>query len=67
MATAIARSLSPKPTGRIFESPETGAYPKSKTIAERAAWDFIQNEGSALELSVINPVAVFGPVLGRAP
>jgi dihydroflavonol-4-reductase len=47
-----------------LESPETGAYPKSKTIAERAAWDFIQNEGSALELSVINPVAVFGPVLG---
>jgi dihydroflavonol-4-reductase len=47
-----------------LESPETGAYPKSKTIAERAAWDFIQNEGGALELSVINPVAVLGPVLG---
>ncbi|MEI9916020.1 MAG: aldehyde reductase [Methylovirgula sp.] len=45
-------------------SPEVGAYPKSKTIAERAAWDFIQNEGGALELAVINPVAVFGPVLG---
>jgi nucleoside-diphosphate-sugar epimerase len=40
-----------------------GAYPKSKTIAERAAWDFIAREGG-LELSVINPVAVFGPVLG---
>jgi dihydroflavonol-4-reductase len=47
-----------------LKSPETGAYPKSKTIAERAAWDFIQKEGGALELSVINPVAVFGPVLG---
>ncbi len=47
-----------------LESPEVGAYPKSKTIAERAAWDFIQNEGGALELSVVNPVAVFGPVLG---
>jgi nucleoside-diphosphate-sugar epimerase len=47
-----------------LESPETGAYPKSKTIAERAAWDFVHNEGGALELSVINPVAVFGPVLG---
>ncbi|MEJ0052363.1 MAG: aldehyde reductase [Methylovirgula sp.] len=45
-------------------SPEVGAYPKSKTIAERAAWDFIQSEGVALELAVINPVAVFGPVLG---
>lgn len=40
------------------------AYVKSKTLAERAAWDFIAKEGGALQLSVINPVAVFGPVLG---
>ena len=40
------------------------AYPKSKTIAERAAWDFIAKEGGALELSVVNPVFVQGPVLG---
>jgi len=40
------------------------SYVKSKTIAERAAWDFIAKEGGALELSVVNPVAVFGPVLG---
>jgi nucleoside-diphosphate-sugar epimerase len=39
-------------------------YAKSKTLAERAAWDFIADEGSDLELSVINPVGVFGPVLG---
>lgn len=39
-------------------------YTKSKTLAERAAWDFLAREGGALELSVINPVAVFGPVLG---
>ena len=43
---------------------DTGPYPKSKTIAERAAWDFIAKEGGALELGVVNPVAVFGPVLG---
>jgi nucleoside-diphosphate-sugar epimerase len=41
------------------------AYVKSKTIAERAAWDFMTREGGTLELSVVNPVAVFGPVLGR--
>ena len=41
------------------------AYVKSKTIAERAAWDFIAKEGGGLELAVINPVGVFGPVLGR--
>jgi len=37
---------------------------RSKTLAERAAWHFIASEGGALELSVVNPVAVFGPVLG---
>ena len=40
------------------------AYAKSKTLAERAAWDFIAREGGSLELSVVNPVGVFGPVLG---
>jgi nucleoside-diphosphate-sugar epimerase len=40
------------------------AYAKSKTLAERAAWDFITKEGSGLELTVVNPVAVLGPVLG---
>ncbi|MRX07027.1 NAD-dependent epimerase/dehydratase family protein [Pseudoduganella sp. FT25W] len=39
-------------------------YQKSKTLAERAAWDFIAREGGGLELSAINPVAVLGPVLG---
>jgi nucleoside-diphosphate-sugar epimerase len=44
--------------------PEMSAYVKSKTLAERAAWDFMSREGGALELAVVNPVAVFGPVLG---
>jgi nucleoside-diphosphate-sugar epimerase len=39
------------------------AYAKSKTIAERAAWDFMAREGGALELAVVNPVGVFGPAL----
>ncbi len=39
-------------------------YVKSKTLAERAAWDFVAREGGSLELSVVNPVGVFGPVLG---
>lgn len=38
-------------------------YIKSKTIAEKAAWDFIAREGGKLELSVVNPVGVLGPVL----
>jgi nucleoside-diphosphate-sugar epimerase len=40
------------------------AYAKSKTLAEKAAWDFVAKEGAGLELSAVNPVAVFGPVLG---
>ena len=39
-------------------------YAKSKTLAERAAWDFVAREGGSLELSVVNPGGVFGPVLG---
>lgn len=39
-------------------------YTKSKTLAERAAWDFVGREGAGLELAVVNPVGVFGPVLG---
>jgi len=40
------------------------AYHKSKVLAERAAWDFIQNEGGDLELTVMNPVFILGPSLG---
>jgi nucleoside-diphosphate-sugar epimerase len=43
---------------------DVAAYAKSKTLAERAAWEFIAREGGNLELSVVNPVGVFGPVLG---
>ncbi|HEU0182149.1 MAG TPA: NAD-dependent epimerase/dehydratase family protein, partial [Agromyces mariniharenae] len=40
-------------------------YVRSKAVAERAAWDFIDREAPDLELAVVNPVAVFGPTLGR--
>jgi len=43
---------------------DVAPYTKSKTLAERAAWDFIEREGGRLELAVVNPVGVFGPVLG---
>ena len=41
------------------------AYAKSKTLAEWAAWDFInaQTDATPMELSVVNPGPVFGPTL----
>lgn len=40
-------------------------YPKSKTLAERAAWALVQTlpPGQRFELAVINPGFVVGPVL----
>lgn len=41
------------------------AYAKSKTLAERAAWDFVEKEADGkLELAAINPVLIMGPALG---
>ncbi len=37
------------------------AYPKSKTLAERAAWEYARESG--LELVAINPGGIFGPLL----
>lgn len=44
---------------------KSGAYEKSKTLAERAAWDFINSPENInkMELSSVNPSNVFGPVL----
>lgn len=41
------------------------AYLKSKTLAEKSAWDFIQNQegGTQLELVTVNPGPIYGPTL----
>ncbi len=46
------------------DAPGVSAYAKSKTLAERAAWNFINREGGSLELSAVNPVGIFGPTFG---
>jgi dihydroflavonol-4-reductase len=46
------------------EGPGVNPYIRSKTLAERAAWDFIEKEGGELELAVVNPTGIYGPVLG---
>lgn len=42
-------------------------YARSKTLAEKAAWDFIASQPSdnAMEFVSVNPGAVFGPPLGK--
>jgi dihydroflavonol-4-reductase len=44
------------PIGRV-------AYTKSKTLAERAAWDFVKSQAPEIALTTINPVLVLGAPL----
>jgi nucleoside-diphosphate-sugar epimerase len=45
------------------DGPRATPYYKSKTIAEKAAWAFAESNG--LDLAVINPGMVLGPLLGK--
>ncbi len=44
---------------------EVGAYERSKTLAERAAWEFVDGlpEAEKIEFVTINPGLVLGPIL----
>jgi dihydroflavonol-4-reductase len=46
------------PVGRV-------AYTKSKTLAEKAAWDFIKESAPEIALTTINPVLVLGAPLDK--
>jgi nucleoside-diphosphate-sugar epimerase len=65
-----AVGYSPKPGAEYTEAdwtdpgtPGLPAYPRSKAIAERAAWDFIAQEGGGTELVAVNPTFILGPAL----
>lgn len=65
-----AVGYSPKPVRDYTEAdwtdpdtPGLAPYPRSKTIAERAAWDFIGTEGGDTQLAVVNPTFIAGPSL----
>jgi dihydroflavonol-4-reductase len=67
---ATSRPLS-EPDGESDETVWTdgddvhaGAYARSKTIAEKAAWDLIGSHGNGTTLAVVNPALVLGPVFG---
>jgi nucleoside-diphosphate-sugar epimerase len=68
-----AVGYSPKPVRDYTEAdwtdPDTPGlppYPRSKAIAERAAWDFIETEGGDTQLVVMNPTFIPGPSLVAA-
>jgi len=45
------------------DTPGLHPYPRSKTIAERAAWDFIADKDAGIELAAVNPTLILGPTL----
>lgn len=47
------------------DAPGTTAYAKSKTLAERAAWKFAEEDAPEMQLTSINPGFVAGPPLGQ--
>ncbi|MET0703021.1 MAG: aldehyde reductase [Mycobacterium sp.] len=66
-----AIGYSPKASGLPYDETDWTAteqqpnsYVKSKTLAERAAWDFAATHPGGPELTVLNPVGIFGPGLG---
>lgn len=70
-----AIGYTPKPGAEYTEDdwtdpdmPGLPPYPRSKTIAERAAWDFMRGEGAQAEteLVVVNPTFILGPPLTAA-
>jgi dihydroflavonol-4-reductase len=68
---AIRNSGEERPERQLTEEdwtdptlPGLSPYVRSKTIAERAAWELVGENGQADRLAVVNPVAIIGPVLG---
>ena len=47
------------------EATQADKYRASKTLAEKAAWEFVKSKGAELswDLVVLNPPFVFGPVI----
>jgi dihydroflavonol-4-reductase len=67
---AVRHGRAPSPDAPYSEADWTDAddlrrtpYVRSKTIAERAAWDLVRERGAESRLAVVNPGAIIGPVL----
>jgi dihydroflavonol-4-reductase len=65
-----AIGYTPKPSAEFTEddwtdpgTPGLAPYPRSKAVAERAAWDLMERDGGDTELVVVNPTFILGPTL----
>ena len=68
MGDVKAGNLTPDSWSSRDRNSRLPAYQKSKTLAESAAWEFVQSQpkdGHQLELVTINPGAVLGPALSQ--
>ncbi len=64
LAPGAADALADETVWTDPDLPGVGAYTRSKTIAERAAWDLMASSGGETQLATINPGLVLGPVMG---
>jgi nucleoside-diphosphate-sugar epimerase len=48
-----------------LDFPTLSPYVRSKTIAERAAWELAREQGAERRLATVNPGAILGPLLSR--
>jgi dihydroflavonol-4-reductase len=59
-------SLSDETQWTDLADPDLNPYRRSKTLAERAAWDFMAAYEGPTTLTTILPSAIFGPILSKA-
>jgi dihydroflavonol-4-reductase len=73
-SVAAVRNAGPGgPEGRVLteedwtdaDDPRLTPYTRSKTIAERAAWDYMREHGAEDRLVTVQPGAIIGPLLGE--
>jgi dihydroflavonol-4-reductase len=73
--TSSVAAATPRGGGRVsltdetiwtdLDEPGVSAYSRSKTVAERAAWELVRTSNGATTLATVNPSVVLGPVLSR--
>ena len=70
--TSSAAAITDQPEDRVYTEADWNTkssltrnpYHYSKTLAERAAWDFVESDSPSFDLVVINPTGVIGPSIG---